>query len=147
MENKTIVFGILNRGGKVTTLVVEGTGRDELLPIIDDFIEKGSIISTDESATYKNLKKDYRHGFVNHSKFQWKKGNVTTNRIEGYWSLIKRKIKGAHIHVSKKWLWLYLSEFDFFYNNKELKGVDMFNKMLEKAFIGESINHHPTYKE
>jgi transposase-like protein len=146
-ENKTMVFGILNKGGKVRTLVVESNGGDDLLPIIDDFIEKGSTIYTDELPTYKVLKENYRHRFVNHSKFQWKKGKVTTNRIEGYWSLIKRKIRGTHIHVSKKWLWLYLSEFDFFYNNKKLNTFDLFKKMLETALNGESINHHPTYKE
>jgi transposase-like protein len=118
-ENKTIVFGMRERRtGKVRTFIVSRESKEETLPIIQANVEIGSIIHSDEAAAYKCLPMyGYSHEFVNHKKFEWKRGNVTIQPIEGFWSDIKRSIRGTHIWVSKDYMREYLNEYEFRHNN------------------------------
>src|SRR6266446_7699461 len=116
-ENKSIVFGIVERGGKVMTKVVPDTSRDTLEGLIRANVISRSTISTDEWGSYRRLGQfTYKHGTVNHSIEQWVDGIHHTNTIEGFWSQIKRSIRGTHIHVSRKYLSKYLGEFEYRYN-------------------------------
>ena len=116
-ENKTIVFGMLERGGDVMTRVVPDVQRDTLEPHIKENVAQGSTISTDELKSYNKLPKaGYEHGSVNHSAEQWRQGIHYTNSLEGYWSIFKRSIRSTHVHVSRKHLDKYLGEFEFRHN-------------------------------
>jgi transposase len=130
---KAIVFGMVRRRGDVMTKVVSGVGKRTLLPLIEENVQKGSTISSDEWRTYKSLPKlGYVHGKVNHSRKQYVHGIHHTNSIEGFWSQIKRSIKGTHVHVSKKHLPKYLGEFEFRYNMRSTPSL-MMDRLL-KAF-------------
>ncbi len=127
---KTIVFGMLERNGDVITRVVPNVQGRTLHPIIEDKVAKGSTVSSDELTTYKALgRKGYAHGTVEHSAEEWVRGIHHVNSLEGFWSQIKRSIRGTHIHVSKKHMSKYLGEFEYRYNmrgNPEF----MFSRLL-----------------
>ncbi len=80
--------------------------------------EKVSLIATDESAAYNPLDSIFNHGSVNHSAGQYVNGAVHTCTIDGFWSLLKRGIMGSFHKVSRKYLLLYVAEFEWRYNNR-----------------------------
>jgi len=77
-----------------------------------------SLVSTDEHKGYRYLDRHYPHGMVNHWDGQYVHGNVHTQTIEGFWSLVKRGVIGTFHKVSRKYLPLYVNEFEFRYNNR-----------------------------
>jgi len=114
---KTIVLGMLQRGGSVMTKVVKNVQKTTLEPHITENVEIPSTISTDELPSYNSLATfGYKHGSVNHSKEEWVRGIHHTNSLEGFWSQLKRSISGTHIHVSGKHLAKYLVEFEYRFN-------------------------------
>jgi hypothetical protein len=80
--------------------------------------EKVSLIATDEHSSYRNLGDTFPHGVVRHSEKQYVDGVVHTQTIDGFWSLLKRGIMGSFHKVSRKYLPLYVAEFEFRYNNR-----------------------------
>jgi hypothetical protein len=77
-----------------------------------------SLLCTDDFGGYRRLRRRYRHGVIDHSTGQHVVGAVHTNTIEGFWSLVKRGIVGSYHKVSRKYLPLYVAEFEFRYNNR-----------------------------
>ena len=71
---------------------------------------------TDEAGQYRYLYRDFEHDFVRHGQGEYGRGEVTTNTIEGFFSIFKRGMKGVYQHCSEKHLNRYLAEFDFRYN-------------------------------
>lgn len=128
-KDKTPVFGMLQRKGKVIAKVVPDTKAKTLRPYIDAFIKKESTIYSDEWY-YGNLNKDYNHDFIRHDIKQYAKGDVYTNGIESFWSHLKRGIIGIYHNVSRKHLQLYVDEFCFRYNTKDYSEYDRFNLLL-----------------
>ena len=127
---KTVVFGMVERGGDVMTRVVPNVRRATLERHILENIEDGATVSTDELSSYGKIARfGYDHGTVNHSADQWVNGIHHTNSIEGFWSQIKRSIRGTHIHVSRKHLSKYLGEFEFRYNLRHAPET-MFARLL-----------------
>jgi len=115
---KPTVLGMLEKDGELITRVIPNIKEHTLLPILHDNILPGSHIHTDALRSYQNIgKHGYRHSYVRH---QWKEyvGSLgqTVNRIEGFWSMLKRGINGTHIHVSTKHLPKYLGEFEYRWN-------------------------------
>ena len=127
---KTVVFGMVERGGDVMTRVVPNVRRATLERHIVENIKGGATVSTDELSSYAKIARlGYDHGTVNHSADQWVDGIHHTNSIEGFWSQIKRSIRGTHIHVSRKHLSKYLGEFEFRYNLRHAPET-MFARLL-----------------
>ena len=127
---KTVVFGMVERGGDVMTRVVSNTRKATLERHILENIRSGSVISTDEWIAYRSLaKRGYTHGTVDHSVDQWVDGIHHTNTLEGFWFMLKRSIRGTHIHVSRKHLSKYLGEFEFRYNLRHAPET-MFARLL-----------------
>lgn len=117
-DHLTIVLGMMEKGGTVTTRVVENVRRATLWPVICQHVLPGSTIHTDELRSYGSISlRGYRHQMVNHSAREYvSKSGCTVNRIEGFWAMLKRGISGTHIHVSQKHLWKYLGEFEYRWN-------------------------------
>lgn len=118
-EHKIKVFAIRERRtGRIRTFIIETESIAETLPIIIANVEIGSTIHSDEAAAYKCLPKyGFKHAFVRHKKFEWKRGNVTIQPLEGFWSYLKRSIRGTHIWISKDFMRSYLDEMEFRYNH------------------------------
>ena len=121
---------MLERGGDVMTRIVKDVRRRTLETLILDKIMRGSVIRTDELGSYRALARHgYRHETVNHSADEWVRGETHVNSIEGFWSQLKRSIRGTHIHVSAKHLPKYLGEFEFRYNMRKFPNL-MFARLL-----------------
>lgn len=117
---KTTVFGAVERDGKIKTKVVLNVRKLTLMPLIKDMVAANSVIVTDESNSYNDVKKiGHLHESINHSKGQYVDGDVHTNTIEGFWSQFKRSVHGTYHSVSKKHLQLYLDEFSFRYSHRK----------------------------
>jgi transposase len=119
--NKTIIMGMMERGGRVTTEVVASRARKDLWPPILENVAKKSEIHTDELAAYGSIvMHGYQHRRINHSAGQYVSAQgITVNSIEGFWSQLKRSINGTHIHVSGKHLWKYAKEAEYRFNRRD----------------------------
>ena len=117
---KTVVFGMVERGGDVMAKVVPDVKKKTLLPIVQDNVAAGSTVHTDELRSYNGLSKaGYTHRTVNHGIGQYVDKGSHVNGIEGFWSRLKLSIRGTHVHVSVKHLNKYLKEFEFRYNYRK----------------------------
>lgn len=116
-DKKVIVMGMLERGGNVMTKVVPNTRKVSLLPHLIENVKPGSTISSDEHSAYRKLSTmGFNHGTVEYGKGQYVKGIHHVNGMESFWGILKRSIKGTHIHVSEKHMSKYLGEFEFRHN-------------------------------
>lgn len=132
-SNKTIVMGMLQRGGKIMTKVIPAAKKKNLVPFILQNVEKGSTINTDTLSSYWYLyKQGYTHRMLDHSQNEWvREGKHHTNSIESYWARLKNSIRGTHVHVSKKHMDKYLAEFEYRYNMRGDNAPLMFNQLLQ----------------
>ncbi len=129
-KGKTIVMGILERDGELFTKVIPNASRLSLIPPIFERIKAGTTISTDEWAPYKILSAlGYDHQTVRHGRKEWAVGEAHVNTLEAFWSMLKRSIRGTHIHVSPKHLPKYLGEFEYRYNLRK-RPEQMFPRLL-----------------
>jgi transposase-like protein len=116
--NKTVVAGMLEKGGKVKTQVIENRSMRTLHALVKDHIEAGATLHTDDFYGYWGLYKDYIHEIVNHAE-TYVSGKVHTNGIENFWSLVKRQLHGTYISVEPFHLFRYLDEQSFRFNNRK----------------------------
>jgi transposase len=130
-SKKQVVFGMVERHGRVKAQHVKSSGVRVLLPIMTDSVESDAILYTDEYGSYKSLtKRGYSHTTVSHSTLEYVRGIVHTNTVEGFWGQLKRSISGTYHSVSPKYLQSYLDEFVFRYN---FRGVAVGPVLLERA--------------
>jgi len=112
---------MLQRGGRVNAFVVGDMKSQTLKPFIYSKIDQSSTIMTDEWSAYAGLNKDYNHEVVFHGKGQYVNGDCWTNGMENFRSIAKRTINGSYIHVSRKYMQLYMNECVFRFNNRDNK--------------------------
>ena len=118
--NKTVVFGMLERGGDVMANVVPNVRKETLQPIIEENVVAGSTVNTDELKSYSGLSKaGFEHETVNHGAGEYVDGDCHVNGIEGFWGRLKLSIRGTHVHVSGKHLQKYVKEFEYRYNRRK----------------------------
>jgi transposase-like protein len=127
---KISVFGMLERGGKVRSIMVDNVAGRTLRPIIVKNVEFNSTIMSDEWQAYNGLHVVYNHQRVDHGKYQYVNGDCYTNTLEGYWGLVKRSIIGVYHKTSRCHMNRYCAEFDFKYNNRKESQDYKFNIAL-----------------
>ena len=115
-KDKTAVLGILERGGKVRTKVVENTKKKTLQSELREHVLAGSALFTDALKSYDGLD-EFQHEVVDHA-VEYVRGEVHTNGLENFWSLLKRGINGTYVSVEPFHLFGYLDEQAFRYNNR-----------------------------
>ncbi|AGK59163.1 ISSpo3, transposase [Hyphomicrobium denitrificans 1NES1] len=131
--NKTVLFGMVERGGRVRTRVVPNVQMGTLHPHIVENVAKGSKVSTDELKSYGFLPyAGYEHARVAHAKKEFARGDVHVNSIEGFWSRLKVSIKGTHVSVSRQHLWKYAAEFSYRYNMRKTP-EQMFERLISSV--------------
>ena len=129
--NKTTVMAMAQRDGDVMTKVVPDVKRRTLLPIVQENVEQGSKIYSDELKSYATPgKAGYEHSSVNHSVGEYVRGACHVNSVEGFWARLKNSIRGAHVHVSGKHLQKYAKEFEYRYNRRK-RPERMFADLVE----------------
>jgi transposase-like protein len=122
---KQAVMSLVERGGKVRSFHVPNVTAQFLRPILARHARVDSRFMTDESPIYTGVGWNFAsHGTVVHSAKEYVRGEVYTNTIEGYFSILKRGIYGIYQHVSEAHLHRYLCEFDFRYSNRVKLGID-----------------------
>jgi transposase-like protein len=119
-RDKTLVVGFLERGGKVRTSVPNNRRKHTMHNEVKQNVSAGSILFTDELKSYNDLADEFAHKVINHA-VAYVDGNVHTNNLENYWSLVKRGLKGTYISVEPFHLFRYLDEQAFRYNNRSRK--------------------------
>ena len=120
-EKKTPVFSLVERKGNIKSQPVGNVKAKTLKKIMLENIDKNAIVVTDEFPSYKGLKKHFAgHDTIDHGKKEYVRGDIHVNTVEGYFSLLKRGIKGTFHHVSKEHLHRYCNEFDFRYNYRKI---------------------------
>jgi transposase-like protein len=127
---KQPVFGMVERKGRVHAYPVTDVSSANLVGGIRKHVQQDSIVYTDTFAGYRAMKHEtFDHRQINHAAGRYVIGDIHTNTIEGFWSLVKTGIVGTHRHVSKKWLQGYLNEYAWRYNRRE-HGYPMFLDLL-----------------
>lgn len=123
--HKNMVLTLVERGGAARSFHIDTATVSQVVPIVRENIAKESILMTDESHIYKRVGKEFMgHYTVNHSEKEYVRGSVTTNTVEGYYSIFKRGMKGVYQHCAEHHLHRYLAEFDFRYTYRVARGVD-----------------------
>ena len=119
VTTKTPVLGVVERGGKVKTMMAKRVDGETLVKFIRSAVNpEGATLMTDELGGYNELEPLYDHKVINHSK-RYVDGEIYTNTIEGFWSLVKRAWYGTHHHYSKKYMPLYVTEASWKYNQRQ----------------------------
>jgi len=120
LENKTVVLGMLERGGQVMTMVVPDVKRASLVPAIKANVVAGTTVHTDYLHSYQVLRKEgFTHTRVNHNAGQYTGPNgASVNAIENFWRHLKCSITGTHVSVSPKHLAVYVKEFEYRFNRR-----------------------------
>ena len=118
-SKKVAVLGIIERSGRVRCKAVPNVGRDEIMDFASHVIARGAVdvIYTDMHSSYSIFDGEFDHRRINH-KLSYVEGDIHTNGIEGFWSLLKRGIHGAFHYVSAKHLQRYLDEFIWRFDNR-----------------------------
>lgn len=139
VKDKTPVFGMVERGGKLNAKVVPNTNCSTLTKETVKFV-KDALVYTDEWWGYRSIKQLFHHEIVNHKSKEYVRANIYTNTIEGFWSLLKRGIIGIYHFTSKQHLQRYVDEFVFRYNTRKQTECARFNLLLQNT------EHRLTYK-
>jgi len=118
-EGKVAVIGIVQRQGRVMATAVSNVKRSTLIPFVTKNVAPDAILYTDEFPSYDHITRfGYKHKRIQHSAKVYVAGQIHTNNIENFWSLVKRGISGVYHAVSPKYLQSYLNEYTFRYNHR-----------------------------
>lgn len=144
--HKNIVLTLVERGGGARSHHIASFGLAEVVPIVRTNVRRESRLMSDEARQYVGLGQEFaEHGAVNHGVYEWGRGDVHTNTIEGYFSIFKRGMKGVYQHCAEKHLHRYLAEFDFRYSHRVALGVND-TARAEKALLG-IVGKRLTYRQ
>jgi transposase-like protein len=137
-KDKTAVLGIPERGGKVRTTVINDRKKKTLQAEVHQHVEAGAALYTDELLSYDGLASKYAHQVIDHA-VRYVDGEVHTNGMENYWSLLKRGIAGTYVSVEPYHLFRYLDEQAYRFNNrKDATDFDRF-KMAASQIVGKRL--------
>jgi hypothetical protein len=118
-SGKSTVVGAISRKGNVVLRVIDNTDTKTLDAFVHEAVsDKVSLLATDEHSGYRFLSRTYHHRVIRKSGGDYVVGAVHTNTIEGFWSILKRGVVGTYHKVSRKYLPLYVAEFQFRHNNR-----------------------------
>lgn len=137
---KSAIVGVKDRDGRLRARHVEGTDAKTLRAFIDDNVETGSVVYTDEFRGYIGLSYEYKHKTVRHSVGEYVNGMAHTNGIESFWATLKRGYKGTYHKMSAKHLSRYITEFAGRHNVRDYDTLVQM-EMLAKGFTGKRLRY------
>lgn len=148
INNNRPILALVERGGSVRTFHVAVADQASVCQIVRENVASESHVHTDESKLYsKPLMDVRRHMTVKHTANEYVRGDVTTNTVEGYFSIFKRGMRGVYQHCSEKHLHRYLAEFDFRYNNRSSLDVNDAQRAetLAAGIVGKRLTYRRTH--
>lgn len=141
--NKVAVLGMLQRGtdgaSRVRTMTVQNTRKHHLQNKVREHVEPGAAVFTDSLQSYHGLQHEYEHQVIDHAE-AYAEGNVHTNGLESYWSLLKRALHGTYISVEPFHLFRYLDEQAFRFNTRILNDAQRFALALA-GIVGKRLTY------
>ena len=140
-KDKTVVVGALERGGKVRATVAADRSKRTLQGFVREHVTEGAAVYTDALNSYTGLERDYEHETVDHA-VEYVSGQVHSNGIENFWSLLKRGLHGTYVSVEPFHLFRYLDERVFTFNMRDMTDLGRFTYTL-----GSVANRRLTYTE
>ncbi|MBV9829165.1 MAG: IS1595 family transposase, partial [Alphaproteobacteria bacterium] len=124
-DAKMKVMTLVERGGKARSVHVDRITSLGAYLVLSQHADPQSELNTDEAPYYRRVGRSFaKHESVNHAREEYARGKVTTNTVEGFFSIFKRGMKGVYQHCGEKHLHRYLAEFDFRYSNRAKLGID-----------------------
>jgi len=144
---KRAIVALVERGGSARTFHVDGATKATVQQIIRENVAPESRLHTDESPLYGGIDGHVtEHETIKHTAGEYVRGDVTTNHVEGYFSVFKRGMKGIYQHCSEKHLPRYLAEFDFRFSNRAALGVDDMTRTAKAAagIVGKRLTYRRT---
>jgi transposase-like protein len=131
-EGKAIVAAVLERGGKVRAKVVDKRKKKDLQALVRDNVEAGSALYSDALQSYSGLAGEFEHQVIDHA-VAYVDGQVHTNGMENFWSLLKRGIHGTYVSVEPYHLFRYVDEQAFRFNNRiDMTDADRFDLAMSQ---------------
>ena len=143
---RNVVMTLVSRNGSARSFHVSGTTIGTIIPIIRTNIRRETSVMTDEASWYAALGGDFaKHETVNHQTKEYARGEVSTNTVEGFYSIFKRGMKGVYQHCAEKHLHRYLAEYDFRYSNRVALGVndEARTERALKGIVGKRLTYRP----
>ena len=145
-KDKTIVFGALERGGKVRTAVISDRKRPTLHAAVKEHVEAGAALYSDALLSYDGLAQDYAHKVIDHAE-KYVDGRIHTQGLDNFWSLLKRGIGGTYVSVEPFHLFRYLDEQMFRYNNRATKDNKLTDADRFDAAVRQIVGKRVTFAE
>jgi len=142
-HHKRAVLTLVDRNsGQARSFHVASSSSDDIAPIVRANLSKEARLITDQATWYKKLGQEFAsHETVDHGKFEYVRGDVTTNTVESYFSLFKRGMRGVYQHCAEKHLHRYLAEFDFRYNTRKISDTERTIAAI-KGGEGKRLTYH-----
>ena len=141
-SHNPVVLSLVERGGNIRSVTLDHNGVTKHLR---GMVHKDSRLVTDKAQHYK-FAPVASHESVDHHKFEWARGDVHVNTLEGFFSVLKRGLVGVYQHVNKKHLDRYLAEFDFRQNTRERLGINDTQRaaIALKGVVGKRLTYETT---
>ena len=138
-KDKTAVMGILERGGKVRTSVIANRKKKAVQAEVRSHVEAGSALYTDALLSYEGLASEYAHQVIDHA-IAYVDGQIHTNGLENFWSLLKRGISGTYVSVEPFHLFRYLDEQTYRFNNRKATDAERFS-MAVSGIVSKRVTY------
>lgn len=138
-KDKTAVMGIIERGGEVRAMVIADRKKGTLQEAVREHVQAGSSLYSDALLSYRGLAADYAHQVIDHA-VKYVDGNVHTNNIENFWSLLKRCIHGTYVSIEPFHLFRYLDEQSFRFNGRKMNDAERFVLAL-RSIVGKRLTY------
>jgi hypothetical protein len=135
-SKKIPVFAALQRGGNVRTRAMPVVTAGNIKAMLSENVDfKSSRLMTDKNKLYRTIGPEFAsgHDWVDHSVYEYARGEITTNTIEGFFSIVKRGLHGIYHAVSKEHLHRYLAEFEFRYNGRKMNDGERVTMAIKSA--------------
>jgi transposase-like protein len=147
---KNTVLTLVERGGSARSFHIDSASIANIQPIVRANIERETALMTDEWVSYRSVGQEFSsHDTVNHKREEYvrREGEkvITTNTVEGYYSVFKRGMKGVYQHCKERHLHRYLAEFDFRYSNRFALGVGDVDRTMRA--LGGIVGKRLTYRD
>jgi hypothetical protein len=143
--HKMAVLGLVDRdSGKCRMFYVENAGGDKVQPIVLDNLAREARLMTDEATMYRKIGREFaEHSAVKHQRKEYVRGDVTTNTVEGFFSIFKRGMKGVYQHCGEQHLHRYLAEYEFRYSYRDANGYNDGMRSVEalRGIVGKRITY------
>jgi hypothetical protein len=148
--HKNVVLTLVERGGGARSFHIDTASIAQIAPIVRANIARETALMTDEGRQYLEIGREFAsHEAVNHGEKEYVRGHVTTNTVEGFYSIFKRGMKGVYQHCGEKHLHRYLAEFDFRYSNRAALGIGDKERVntIAQGISGKRLTYRRAYKE